>query len=127
MSLPQSLFIGSILSTNNACDADGDKAAGRKTLAIVIGRQMAPWLVYLQTVTGSTVLVLLGVSGRLPLAIVPSTFAAAIVVLLLLRRMHKRGYSHETKRLSMLGISKVFLVLSFAQLAGLATGLFTIS
>ena len=122
-SLPQSLFIGAILSTNNACDMVGDKAAGRRTLAIVLGRKLAPWLIYLQTAAGTVLLVVLGVSGRLPCAVAVSAVPAVILVFVLLRQMHLRGYCHETKGISMGGTSKVFLVMSFAQGVGMVYGI----
>ena len=37
LSLPSTLLIAAILAANNACDRVGDAAAGRRTLAIVVG------------------------------------------------------------------------------------------
>ena len=122
-SLPQSLFIGAILSTNNACDMAGDKAAGRRTLAIVLGRKLAPWLIYLQIAAGTVLLIGLGVSGLLPGAVAISAVPTGILAIKLLREMHLRGYCHETKGISMGGVSKVFLVMSFAQGVGMVVGL----
>ena len=125
-SLPQSLLIGAILSTNNACDMVGDKAAGRRTLAIVLGRRLAPWIIYLQVAMGTVLLVVLGVSGRLPSAVAMSSVPAGMLIFKLLREMHLRGYNHETKGISMGGISKVFLVMSFAQVVGVIVGLISV-
>ncbi|MFH2114629.1 MAG: prenyltransferase, partial [Spirochaetota bacterium] len=122
-SLPQSLFIGAILSTNNACDIEGDKAAGRRTLAIVSGKKMAPWLVYMQLAAGVLLLAVLGVSGQLPTAVAVSTIPASAMAFKLLREMHIRGYRHESKEASMGGISKVFTVMSAAQGVGLVVGI----
>ncbi|WP_100331920.1 1,4-dihydroxy-2-naphthoate polyprenyltransferase [Bacillus xiapuensis] len=41
ISVPISILVGSILLANNIRDLDGDKANGRKTLAILIGRKRA--------------------------------------------------------------------------------------
>jgi 1,4-dihydroxy-2-naphthoate octaprenyltransferase len=123
VSLPQSLFIGAILSTNNACDMVGDAAAGRRTLAIVLGKKLTPWIIYLQVGAGMVLLIGLGGSGRLPTAVAVSAVPAGIFAIKLLREMHRRGYSHETKGISMGGISKVFLVMSAAMAAGLVVGM----
>jgi 1,4-dihydroxy-2-naphthoate octaprenyltransferase len=118
-SLPQSLFIGAILSTNNTCDMEGDKAAGRRTLAIVLGRKLAPWMIYLQVAVGTVLLAVLGISGQLPAAVAISVAPAGLVVLWVLKDMHNRGYCHETKGISMGGISKVFLIMSAVMVTGL--------
>jgi len=44
VALPTSVFIGTILLTNNLSDHNEDRTAGRKTLAIVIGINKAEWL-----------------------------------------------------------------------------------
>ncbi|GGJ99699.1 1,4-dihydroxy-2-naphthoate octaprenyltransferase [Lentibacillus kapialis] len=41
MSIPVAIFIGAIMLSNNIRDLDGDKANGRKTIAILLGRQNA--------------------------------------------------------------------------------------
>ncbi len=41
ISIPVAIFIGAILLANNIRDLDGDKVSGRKTLAILVGRQNA--------------------------------------------------------------------------------------
>jgi 1,4-dihydroxy-2-naphthoate octaprenyltransferase len=41
LGLPSSTLIATILSVNNACDIEGDARAGRRTLAIVLGRDNA--------------------------------------------------------------------------------------
>jgi len=121
-SLPLSLFIGAILSTNNACDMEGDKAAGRRTLAIVLGKNLAPWLIYLQVGAGTVLLLGFGFSGRFPGAVTLSAVPAVMAAFMVLRAMHARGYRHETKGISMGGISKVFLALSAGMAVGLVTG-----
>ncbi|CAM3991270.1 1,4-dihydroxy-2-naphthoate polyprenyltransferase [Bacillus cereus] len=41
LSIPSSILIGAILLSNNIRDLDGDKENGRKTLAILVGRERA--------------------------------------------------------------------------------------
>ena len=41
LSIPSSILIGAILLANNIRDLDGDKENGRKTLAILVGRERA--------------------------------------------------------------------------------------
>ncbi|MEJ8764529.1 MULTISPECIES: 1,4-dihydroxy-2-naphthoate polyprenyltransferase [unclassified Oceanobacillus] len=41
ISIPVTIFIGSINLSNNIRDRDGDKAGGRKTIAVLIGRKKA--------------------------------------------------------------------------------------
>ena len=105
-SLPQSLFVGAILSTNNACDMEGDKAARRLTLAIILGKNLVPWVVYLQVAAGTVLLVVFGLSGRFPTAVAMSAVPAGAIVVLMLRTMHVQGYSHETKGANMGGFRR---------------------
>lgn len=106
-SLPSLFLVASILAVNNACDTAGDKAAGRKTLAILLGNTGAPYLVY-----ALTVLALLTAFLTLPteplhyliLGVVAGISAWILV------SMHRRGYRHETKPPSMGAISGVFLL-----------------
>ena len=45
-SVPLLLLVGSILTVNNTCDIEGDRAAGRRTLSILVGARAAEALVY---------------------------------------------------------------------------------
>ncbi|HAE22736.1 MAG TPA: prenyltransferase [Spirochaetaceae bacterium] len=117
-SIPQSLFIGAILSVNNACDFVGDKAAGRRTLAIALGQSRAALPVYAQLLLGALSLAALSAAALLPRAmLVPLALALALAIREL-ALMRARGYSHDTKGLNMGGISKIFLFLSAAQALG---------
>jgi len=44
VALPTSIFIGTILLTNNISDHEADEAVGRRTLPIIIGIKKAEWL-----------------------------------------------------------------------------------
>lgn len=122
LGLPSSLLIATILSVNNLCDVAGDAKAGRRTLAIVLGRARAERMIHLQALAAlllAVALVPLGVlaaSALLPIAFAAffgwRTFAA----------LHHRGYSHATKSAAMGGISAVFVVYTLAVLAGIGLG-----
>lgn len=118
VSLPQAAAIGSILSTNNACDMAGDRAAGRRTLALVLGERRAPRAVYLQGAAGLVLIPILSGFGLLPPLSGFAALPAGIALVLIYRRMGARGYSHDTKGVSMGNVSAAFLVQSAAFAAG---------
>lgn len=67
ISIPIVIFIGSLLLANNIRDLDGDKINGRKTLAILIGRQNAiRFLAALFIVAYGYTLILI-ITGTLPI------------------------------------------------------------
>ena len=122
LGLPSSALIATILSVNNACDIDGDRKAGRRTLAIVLGRERAFRLIYAQS--AATLLLALAL---VPLAVLPQSALVPLALAGLfgareLTRMHRRGYSHATKAAAMGGISAVFMVYTGAILAAIAMG-----
>jgi len=59
VSVPISILVGAILLANNIRDLDGDKRSGRKTLAILLGRKKAIWLLGGMFVTSFLWIVLL--------------------------------------------------------------------
>jgi 1,4-dihydroxy-2-naphthoate octaprenyltransferase len=119
-----SLFlIAAILTVNNTCDIEGDTTAGRRTLSIVVGRSHAEALVYLQVTVGYAIAVGLALVGILPLRTVALLAVAIVLTLREFRRMHRRGYSHETKGPSMGSISNIFLWYSGAVILSLGSRL----
>lgn len=122
LALPSSTLIATILSANNACDIEGDRKAGRRTLAIVLGRERAERLIY-----GQCAATLVLACALVPLAVLPRS---ALVPLALagffgwreLARMHRRGFSHASKAAIMGGISAVFIVYTVAILAAIGMG-----
>jgi 1,4-dihydroxy-2-naphthoate polyprenyltransferase len=122
LGLPSGTLIATILSVNNACDIDGDTRAGRRTLAIVLGRGRAGRIIGWQ---GAVTLVL--AYALVPLQVLP---ASALVPITLagifggreFARMHRRGFSHATKAASMGGISAVFAVYTLAILVAIGLG-----
>lgn len=113
-SLPSTLLIAAILTVNNTCDMDGDRAAGRRTLSIVLGRRGGEAAAVLEVAAGFALLFLGGVFGYAPLWTPAAVLPFAILSGLELRTMHRRGYSHETKGPSMGGISKIFMLFTAA-------------
>lgn len=119
LALAPSLLIAAILSTNNACDLEGDTRAGRRTLAIVLGPALASRLVEVLVGAG------LAIGLMLPLAaVLPAGFLLAWLVVLALavhtlRAMRARGYSAATKGPNMGGISLIFLAASLALVGAL--------
>jgi 1,4-dihydroxy-2-naphthoate octaprenyltransferase len=107
ISLPSMLLVASILTVNNACDIEGDRAAGRRTLAILLGGRRIRLAIYLQGI-GAYSLALV-VYPTEPIHTVVLVFAFAISAAIYLR-MHRRGFRHSTKPAAMADISRVFLI-----------------
>lgn len=121
-SLPSSLMIASILSVNNACDIEGDRAAGRRTLAILFGPDGAARLVPAWGAVSLGTVALLVVQRTLPY-----TVAAGLIIVLPpavaeYRRIFSRGFSHETKGPNMGSISRIFKLFTLGYGAGLLAG-----
>lgn len=118
-SLPSAFFIASILTTNNTCDVEGDRAAGRRTLSILIGRRASAALIYIEGILGFASAAVWVLTGILPVPVLPAMGAAAVLSAFVYRRMSAQGYSHETKQHAMGGISRVFTLYSAAYFLGL--------
>ncbi len=123
LGLPSFLLVSSILTVNNTCDLEGDRAAGRRTLSILLGARGGEVAIYLLGTAAYAVAALTAVLGYLPrLALLPLALSALPVVAEY-RRMHRRGYSHETKGPSMGSIARVFVLYSAAIVVSLVAGL----
>ena len=119
VALPQSLAIGAILSVNNACDMVGDREGGRTTLAILLGAKGARRLVYAEGLADLALLALLAYRRLLPSLTLWLVLPALALILVEYGKMHRRGYSHETKGPNMQSISKIFIIQSMVYIAGL--------
>ena len=123
ISLPSSFVIAAILSVNNSCDIVGDKAAGRRTLSILLGARRGGILALMEVVTAFILLVLAGFLGILwrwgVLIIAPF----GILSFLEMKAMMKRGFRHETKELSMGAVSKVFVFFTAAGISVICMGI----
>ena len=110
VSLPLLLLIGEILMVNNSCDHMADKIAGRRTLAILLGEQKS--VIASRSILLGALLVqlLLPLLGLIPMVTLPFTIGGALLALPIWIKMEKRGFSLETKGISMGGISKIYLI-----------------
>jgi 1,4-dihydroxy-2-naphthoate octaprenyltransferase len=122
-SMPSFLFIASILTVNNTCDIEGDRASGRRTLSILLGRGTGEILVYLFGFLACGGLVVLAFFRILPWSagaagLLTAAFAAAEY-----RRMYRRGFSHGSKGPSMKSIVRIFSVYSFCYAAAMGAAL----
>jgi len=117
ISLPSSLMIGAILSVNNACDIQGDTKAGRKTLAILLGPKVAPYVIDAQVIAAYLISIILMVPQE-PLTLIPLTLGL-ILTLGKLAALHRRGFSHHTKMPSMGGISQIFTLFTIVYMGAL--------
>ncbi|MFW6234374.1 MAG: prenyltransferase, partial [Spirochaetota bacterium] len=121
--LPSLLMVGSILTVNNTCDVEGDRAAGRKTLSIIFGPAVGEIIVYVLGAVSLGLIAVYSVFGVLPH--IPGFVAVAAVtppILLEYRRMHRRGFNHTTKGPSMGSILRVFRFYTIAMTGALIAG-----
>ena len=118
-SVPSTLLIAAVLAVNNTCDREGDHAAGRRTLSIVLGARGAPFLVDLLC-TGSYIVLAVVLSGRAtaaPAAVLVAAGAVASAAMLV--GMHRRGYSHTTKHRNMAAMMRIVMVYTAVYAAAL--------
>jgi 1,4-dihydroxy-2-naphthoate octaprenyltransferase len=122
--LPQGLFVAAILAANNACDIEGDRASGRRTLAVLVGPRIAPLVLAFYVVAAfaaATVLVAFGLLGVGPS---PQAFlalaAAASFSAATLFGAARAGFSHEKKSAVMRSVSIAFFAYSLAIAVALA-------
>ena len=117
--LPSTLVIAAILAANNACDRIGDAAAGRRTLAIVLGERGAAQVTEGLVGAGYVIALALVANHVLPWFALPPLALAAALAARLLVAMRRRGYSHRTKGANMGGISAIFVAFTAALVASL--------
>jgi len=118
-SIPGASFIASILAVNNACDIEGDFAAGRRTFAIVLGSRRAAALPAVLGAASYAATMGLAFSGMVPIRAAVTGAASALASLPIYARMRKRGFSHETKGASMKAILGAFSLWSVGFIAGI--------
>jgi 1,4-dihydroxy-2-naphthoate octaprenyltransferase len=122
-SLPSAAIIASILAANNRCDIEGDKAAGRKTLPIVLGPRWGEAAIYLGGILAFGLPALFALVGGYPAWSALGSGAAAVLAFVEYRKMALRGYSHATKGATMASILRIFIFWSLGMTSGLAAGL----
>ncbi|MCX7024488.1 MAG: prenyltransferase [Spirochaetes bacterium] len=127
--LASSLFIAGILSANNLCDAIGDEASGRSTLAVLLSRRdpdggildagpIAVAILIAETSLAWATALALAAAGILPGFVLITAIPALILSAPILYRMLSRGFSHETKGATMRSVSRLFILFSAAVAAG---------
>jgi 1,4-dihydroxy-2-naphthoate octaprenyltransferase len=121
--LPNFLTIAAILAVNNSCDREGDEAADRRTLAVVLGEHFTAWLTYAMVALAHVALFVMAGFGAFPnlgavFVAVSLAFAARHFI-----AMHRRGYHFRTKGPNMIAILKVYVAQTAAYAAGLGFGL----
>ncbi|NBB90063.1 MAG: prenyltransferase [Spirochaetes bacterium] len=122
--IPLLLFVSSILAVNNTCDREGDGGAHRRTFAVIFGRRASEALVYLLATAAHAVLFASAIGdGGFPEATIVAAVVSYVFFFFEFTRMHRRGYSHETKGVSMKAISRAFIVFSMMTLASLLAGM----
>ena len=123
VSIPHLILIGMILTVNNTCDRKADKIAGRKTLSIVLSEKSIRNLMRSMVLVAFLLPIFYAYRGMVPLTTVPCMIVASIPAWSIYRQMEKRGFSLETKGISMGSVSKIFLSYCIAFLAGMIGGL----
>ena len=123
VSIPSLLMIASILTVNNTCDIAGDRAAGRKTLSVLLNVRGGEALVYSSGGAAFVLVAVLGLLGVYPWTAAAAAGGAFVPAIVEYLRMHKRGFSHHSKSVSMGSILRVFLYYTAAAAAGLAVRL----
>lgn len=126
LAIPSTLFIASILTVNNTCDAVGDKQAGRLTLSILIGQTASRILIPLEGLaaysTAAMAFALFSAFGPLGWQTLVSQACLALGAGFSVPgylKMQARGFSHLTKGPNMSGISQLFIIFTLALGASL--------
>jgi 1,4-dihydroxy-2-naphthoate octaprenyltransferase len=122
-SLPFLLLIGLILTVNNTCDIQADTVAGRKTLSIILGPDRSVTLMRFTIVISYLLTAVFSLSGIYPIYTLGWAVPAFILTLQTLRTMVQRGFSLETKGISMGSVSRIFLLFVGSFCAGMVTHL----
>ena len=122
VSLPSWLFVASILTTNNTCDIEGDRAAGRRTLSVLLGRRAGAAIIVGLAAAAYAVMAILGAGSVLPWPVWPAAAVGAAASVPVYRGMLRRGFSHETKGLSMRSILRAFLIYTVVYAAAIVVG-----
>ncbi len=116
--LPSFLLVASVLTVNNTCDLEGDRAAGRRTLSSLLGRRASAVLVVLLGAAAWGLAIVLRADGAGTPAPWWPLAAGAVLAAAEYTRLFRRGFSHSTKGPAMRGIVRVVVLYSLA--AGLS-------
>lgn len=97
VSLPFLLLIAMILSVNNGCDRIGDKASGRKTLAVLLGPQKASYLIAVEAYGAYALSFLLIVIGSYPLTMIPALLIIVLEFAFSYKNVIREGLDEDHK------------------------------
>ncbi len=119
VSLPTALLVASILLVNNTCDMVGDRRAGRRTFAILVGGTVAKLFVYMSGAAAYGLLLYSVYIDILPQTVCYSAPPAVLIAVVRYVRMHRRGYDHDTKVVNMKSIVSIYLIYGIQLIAAL--------
>ncbi len=125
--LPFLLLIGMILSVNNGCDLVGDKAAGRKTLSILLGGRRAFALIAIEGFGAYLLSFILVLRGTYPTALAFCLIPSLALFAKALLRLKQEGLdaAHKSKHMRFASKSYVLYCLSFIAAYVLTAVLFS--
>jgi 1,4-dihydroxy-2-naphthoate octaprenyltransferase len=110
VSIPFLLLVAMILTVNNTCDFDSDRLAGRKTLSIVLGKKKSLWLPGFEYGVALVVTLVMLAKRIFPLWSLPFLLLAFCIGFLNMKTLYARGFSPETKSISMATVAKIYLL-----------------
>jgi len=117
-SAPGALIVASILAANNLCDIEGDRAAGRRTLPIALGKARAEAFLYGCGSFAFMLTALFGLAGLYPAWSAAGAGVGALAALPSYRALARRGFSHRTKSATMRTMMRILLIWSACAAAG---------
>lgn len=124
VSIPHLLLIALILTVNNSCDRIADSIAGRKTLSILLSEKMMITLMKVVLFLSFALAALFSQLSYLPWPTTVTMILAYFMAYQIYREMEKRGFSLETKGVSMSSVSQIFLIYCLAFTLGSISGYF---
>ncbi len=113
-SIPSLFAVAAILAVNNACDVEGDRLGGRKTLAVLLGQRAGEALSFVLAVLAPLTGGALSWMGVLPKSGMYAFIVSLLFTVYEFYGMHQRGFSHSTKSRNMKSIIRAFGVWSLA-------------
>ena len=123
-SLPGAAMIAAVLAVNNACDRKEDRAAGRRTFAVIAGEGAARAYALAWMALAFLGAAALSVSHNLPWAAGAGAALALVPAVPMARAMLARGFGASTKTANMGAVVGILLSWSLGLGLGLALAIF---
>ena len=102
-------MIAGILTVNNNCDLENDRASGRRTLTILLGLKGGRVLLWTEYAAAIVLQMIMQYKIKIvPKGFFPVTALTAGFIIYRFIRMERHGYSSATKGRSMKGILSIF-------------------